>query len=213
MNISLKDLAGSMLQPMGMLKSTRERQQRRTDMEDRVAALKDQQAGLKNRECDTLESIAEKLELYHSYESEIAAVKKAYNMSEAMHAMDEAQERGEKIAEAAEKQKPKTEEERRKEALEEATGTDSGLLAKLLEENPLAEEELAEDFDFKENWEKIREQLEVVQPADLMYSFMQEMAEASSELKGGVSGKRRGRLFCGQCDADGEGLRENQRPH
>lgn len=182
MKISFKDLAGSM-QPMGMLKSTRDRQQRKTDMEDQVAALKNKQAGLKNRECDTLESIAEKLELYHSYESEIAAVKKAYNLSEAMHVMDEAEERGKEIAEAAEKQKPKTEEERRKEAVEEATGTDSGLLAKLLEESVLTEKDLAEDFDFTENWEKIRERLEAVRPTDLVYSFMQEMSEASASLR------------------------------
>lgn len=183
MNISLKGLAGSAFSPAGMLKSTKDKLQRREDMENQVAALKDRQAGLKNRECDTLESIAEKLELYHSYESEIAGLKKEYNMKEAMHVMDEAEERGKKIAEAAEKRAPKTEEERRKEALEEATGTESGLLAKLLEENPIPEEELADDFEFQENWAKIRERIRKLQPEDLAYSYIQKLSDVSASLR------------------------------
>ena len=39
-----------------------------------------------------------------------------------LHVLDEAQERAEKIAKAAEKNKPKTPEERRQDALDEATG-------------------------------------------------------------------------------------------
>lgn len=167
MNISMKNLTGLSFSPAGMLKSAKEREKRRTDMESQVDALKEGQAALKNRECDTVESIAEKLELYHSYESEIAAVKKAYNLQEMSHVMDEATERGEKIAEAAEESRPKTQEERKKEAIEEATGTETkeGLLSELLEdsllleEDPEALEKLAEEFDYSGNLEKLRELL------------------------------------------------------
>lgn len=152
MNISMKNLSGFPFSPAGMQKSAKERQQRRDNMESQVDALKAGQASLKNRECDTLESIAEKLALYHSYESEIAAVKKAYNMEEMSHVMDEATERGEKIAEAAEERRPKTKEERRKEALAEATGVEEGLLSKLTEENPLLEDASADpDADVPED--------------------------------------------------------------
>ena len=170
MNISMKNLTGLSFSPAGMLKSTKERKQRRADMESQVDAFKEEQAALKNRECDTVESIAEKLELYHSYESEIAAVKKAYNLQEMSHVMDEAAERGEKIAEAAEESRPKTQEERRKEALEEATGTKEGLLSKLLEDSLLPEEDtdafekLAEDFDYSGNLEKLKELLSEAGP-------------------------------------------------
>ena len=41
------------------------------------------------------------------------------------HILDEAEERGEQMAKAAEKYKPKTEEEQKKEAQGEAAGTDS----------------------------------------------------------------------------------------
>ena len=64
-------------------------------------------------ECSTLEDIARKLEMFHSYEDQIAAVKQQYNNSQMAHVLDEAKEIGEKIAEEAEKTAPKTEEERR----------------------------------------------------------------------------------------------------
>ncbi len=124
-------------------------------MENRVAALEQQKVNLKNKQCNTLDEIAEKLEMFHSYEDEIAAVKKSFNSSEMFHTMDEARERGEKIAEAAEKSKPKTKEERKKEAIEEAAGTEekSGVLSELLEEMDEAMEEMAEEMteDVTEN--------------------------------------------------------------
>ncbi len=52
--------------------------------------------------------------MFHNYEDEIAAAKEDYNSSQMFHAMDEAQERGEKIAEQTKKNKPKTEEEKKK---------------------------------------------------------------------------------------------------
>ncbi len=137
MNISVKNnpvLARSLTG--NQMKSTQEKLERRQTMENRVAALEQQKVNLKNKQCNTLDEIAEKLEMFHSYEDEIAAVKKSFNSSEMFHTMDEARERGEKIAEAAEKSKPKTKEERKKEAIEEAAGTEekSGVLSELLEE-------------------------------------------------------------------------------
>ena len=61
--------------------------------------------------------------------------------------MDEAQELGEKIAEAAEKLEPKTAEERREELVKEALGIEDegGILDELLEEMP--EEALQETLE------------------------------------------------------------------
>lgn len=148
MNISVK---GSPLAAQffsgNQMKSTQEKMQRRQNMESQVAFLQQQKENLKNKECNTLEEIADKLEMFHTYEDEIAAVKKSFNYSEMFHAMDEAEERGEQIAKAAEKVKPKTEKERKKEALEEALGTDEnqGMLDELLEEMDTTEEGLEEE--------------------------------------------------------------------
>ena len=93
MNISVKNnpvLARSFTG--NQMKSTQEKMQRRQTMENRVAALEQQKANLKNKQCDTLEEIAEKLEMFHSYEDEIAAVKKSFNNAEMFHTMDEARE-------------------------------------------------------------------------------------------------------------------------
>ena len=63
-----------------------------------------------------MEDIAKKLEMFHTYEDEIAAAKQEYNSSQMFHIMDEAEEEAEKRAKEAEKNKPKTEEERKEEA-------------------------------------------------------------------------------------------------
>ncbi len=161
------------------LKSTEEKQERQMQCEQEVGFWEDRKENLKTMKCNTLEEIARKLELFHSYEEEINAVKMAYNNEQMWHIMDEAKEIGEKIAEAAEKAEPKTpeerEEERRKEALdtEEEQGTTSELLEDM--EESLTEEELIEkteenleeqvaeqeysleekqDFITEEEWEK-----------------------------------------------------------
>jgi hypothetical protein len=74
--------------------------------------------------------------MFHSYEDQIAAVKESYNNSQMHHIMDEAEERGEQIAKAPEKSKPKTEEERKEEQREEALGTDEnkGVLSEIVED-------------------------------------------------------------------------------
>jgi chromosome segregation ATPase len=118
------------------LKSTREKLQRQEERDNQITFLENQKSNLKNRECDSLEDISRKLEMFHSYEDQIAAVKESYNNSQMHHLMDEAEERGEQIAKAVEKSKPKTEEERKEEQREEALGTDEnkGVLSEILEE-------------------------------------------------------------------------------
>jgi hypothetical protein len=118
------------------LKSTREKLQRQEERDNQITFLENQKSNLKNRECDSLEDISRKLEMFHSYEDQIAAVKESYNNSQMHHLMDEAEERGEQIAKALEKSKPKTEEERKEEQREEALGTDEnkGVLSEILED-------------------------------------------------------------------------------
>ncbi|MCM1172015.1 MAG: hypothetical protein NC393_07790 [Clostridium sp.] len=120
------------------LKSTAEKQERQAKCQSQVDFWEKKKESLKNMECATVEEIAEKLELYHSYEDSIAAAKKAYNNEQMWHIMDEAKERGEKIAEAAKKNEPKTEEERKEELKEEASG--GGLLDALGDLSELVEE-------------------------------------------------------------------------
>ncbi|MCM1083722.1 MAG: hypothetical protein NC428_09615 [Clostridium sp.] len=125
------------------LKSTAEKQERQAKCQNQVAFWEKKKESLKNMECATVEEIAEKLELYHSYEDSIAAAKKAYNNEQMWHIMDEAKERGEKIAEAAKKNEPKTEEERKEELKEEAIGEEAsggGLLDALGDLSELVEE-------------------------------------------------------------------------
>lgn len=98
-----------------MLKSTQEKLQRQQERDNKVAFFEAQKENLKNRKADSLEEISEKLEMFHNYEDEIAAANQEYNNSQMFHVMDEAEEHGEKIAEAAERNKPKTEEERKEE--------------------------------------------------------------------------------------------------
>lgn len=81
-----------------------------------------------------------------------------------LHLMDEAQERGEKIAKAAEKSKPKTEEERRQEAVDEALGIEDskGALTESMEKLSAEIEELA-----KETTETISEEIPQEMPEEL----------------------------------------------
>ena len=83
-----------------MLKSTQEKLQRQQERDNKVAFFEAQKENLKNRKADTLEEISEKLEMFHNYENEIAAANQEYNNSQMFHVMDEAEEHGEKIAEA-----------------------------------------------------------------------------------------------------------------
>lgn len=140
MNISMKSTSLSLFTQRfgtaGMLKSTKEKLERQQNMQTKVAFFEAQKENLKNMQCENLEDIARKLEMFHSYEEQIAAAKQEYNNSQMWHVMDEAQERGEQIAKAAEKCEPKTEEERKEEMAEEALGTEEekGALTEMMDE-------------------------------------------------------------------------------
>lgn len=120
----------------GMLKSTQDRMERQRQTEKQVEFFEAQKVNLKNVVCESPEEIMRKLDMLHSYEDQIAAVKAAYNNEQMYHLMDEAREKGEKIAEAAEDSKPKTPEERREELVEEATGVEEqdGVLSEIMDE-------------------------------------------------------------------------------
>lgn len=146
---------------VGMLKSTQEKLERQQKTQSQVAFLENQKANLKVMECDSIEEIMRKLEMFHSYEDQIAAAKKQYNMEQMWHVMDEAEEQGEKIAKASEKYAPKTEEERKEEQVEEALGIEedkSGLLENMEE---LPEEIPAENVDELLNVDEISDAEEI----------------------------------------------------
>jgi hypothetical protein len=149
-----------------MMKSTQEKAERQQNTQNQIEYWENRKESLKQTDCGTVEEIVKKLELLHSYEDEIAAAKKAYNFEQMRHVLDEAEERGEKIAEAAEKNKPKTEEERKKEALEEAAGTENtgGILEELSEELP---EELSETMseEMEDLSDGLREEMEALPQA------------------------------------------------
>lgn len=154
--------AGNLLFGGGGLKSTREKSKRQQQAAGEVEFWEQQKENLKNRECGTVEEIAKKLEALHTYEDEIKAVKMAYNHEQMFHVMDEAEELGEKIAEAAEKLEPKTPEERREEAAKEAAGIEEseGILSEILDEVMEVTEDLTEELPEQLYEEQIKEAAE-----------------------------------------------------
>ncbi len=150
MNISW-DMTSGLLRRMGtagMLKSTRDRLERQEQTQKQVDYFEQKKDNLKNVKCKSVEEIAEKLNMLHSYEDQIAAAKAAYNSEQMWHILDESTERGEKIAEAAEKSKPKTPEERQEDLVEEALGIEGsdGMLEEILDEVSELTEELTENL-------------------------------------------------------------------
>lgn len=131
-----------------MLKSTRDRLERQEQTQKQVDYFEQKKDNLKNVKCKSVEEIAEKLNMLHSYEDQIAAAKAAYNSEQMWHILDESTERGEKIAEAAEKSKPKTPEERQEDLVEEALGIEGsdGMLEEILDEVSELTEELTENL-------------------------------------------------------------------
>lgn len=126
----------SLLVQNTMLKSTQEKIERQKKAVSQVEFWENQKENLKNREFDSVEEIAKKLELFHSYEDEINGAKAAYNHEQMFHMLDEAKEMGEKIAKKVEEMRPKTKEERKEEMVEEALGADenNGMLEEMAEE-------------------------------------------------------------------------------
>lgn len=171
LNLGKNNLFSAIQSNPSMLKSTQEKLQRQADRDNKVAFFEAQKENLKNMQSLDLDDIARKIELLHSYNDQIAAAKKEYNSSQMLHIMDEAEERGEQIKEAEEKNKPKTEEERKedaiKEANKEASGTDEsdGLLSELLssdESDGLPSELLSsENMEEYNSTQKIEQQAEI----------------------------------------------------
>ena len=83
---------------MGGLKSTQDRQERQQKCDSQVNFFEQQKEKLKDMKCSSLEDIARKLEMFHTYEDQIAAAKKQFNNSQMSHVLDEAREIGEKNA-------------------------------------------------------------------------------------------------------------------
>ena len=131
----------------GMLKSTQDKLERQQKAQSQIDFFENQKENLKKMQCDSIEEIARKLEMFHSYEDQIAAVKKQYNNEQMFHTMDEARERGEQIAELAEDYAPKTEEERKEEMVEEALGIEEkGGLTESMEDVQEITEEMVEEL-------------------------------------------------------------------
>ena len=133
----------------GMLKSTQDKLQRQADRDGKIAFFEAQKENLKNMKSLNLYDISRKLDMLHSYNDEIVAAKQEYNSSQMFHAMDEAKERAEKIAKEAEKNKPKTEEERKEDAIDEALGTDDnkGVLTEVMDKLSEVIDESIENVD------------------------------------------------------------------
>ena len=145
---------GGFLNRGNVLKSTQQKMERQEERDRQVAFFENQKENLKNIKCETVEEIARKLELFHSYEDQIAAAKMAYNNEQMWHMMDESREIGEKIAEAVEKSKPKTPEERMEDLVEEATGTESG--GGILEE---LDEVMEEALELQEELQDVQQEM------------------------------------------------------
>ena len=156
MNVQMKGINIGMYCNTG-LKSARQRQERQAQCDREVAFFEKQKENLKNIGGDSLEDISRKLEMLHSYEDQIAAIKAKFNLEEIYHVLDEAQEFGEKVAKEAEKSKPKTEKERREDMVEDALGLDEdkGELTEELEKMTELTEELEKELE-----EQTKEQLE-----------------------------------------------------
>ena len=152
MNLSVNGLSGfsvfsQRFGTAGMLKSTQDKLERQQKAQSQIEFFENQKENLKNMQCDSIEDIARKLEMFHSYEDQIAAVKKQYNNEQMFHTMDEARERGEQIAELTEDYAPKTEEERKEEMVEEALGIEEkGGLTEGMEEVQKITEEMVEEL-------------------------------------------------------------------
>lgn len=167
MNISLNNLGTGVFSIFSQnngyqLKSTEEKMERIQKTQSQIDFFEGKKAELKDMHCNTLDEIAEKLALYNNYNDQIDAVKKQFNYEQMMHCMDEAEELGEKIAEAAEKLEPKTAEERREELVKEALGVeDEGILDEMLDELPEETEFLEETLDeMREDSQAMKEALE-----------------------------------------------------
>ena len=154
MNINMQGL-NLLNRPMS--KATQDRMERQAKRDNQIAFFEKQKENLKNMKTNSLEDIQRKLDMFQQYDDQIDAAKASYNNSQMFHILDEARERGEKIAEEAEKMAPKTPEERREEMIEEATGIDKdkGILSEVMDE---LEEQIEEITEMTEDMAELNEE-------------------------------------------------------
>ena len=139
-----KQMSGILHPNPNMLKSTKEKMERQSERDSKVAFFEAQKENLKNMKTETVEDIAKKLEMFHTYEDEIAAAKQEYNSSQMFHIMDEAEEEAEKRAKEAEKNKL-------------GTDDDKGMLAENMEKLSEITDQMTEEMtgDLTENIEAL----------------------------------------------------------
>lgn len=154
MNINMQGL-NLLNRPMS--KATQDRMERQAMRDNQIAFFEKQKENLKNMKTNSLEDIQRKLDMFKQYDDQIDAAKASYNNSQMFHILDEARERGEKIAEEAEKMAPKTPEELREEMIEEATGIDKddGILSEVMDE---LEEQIEEITEMTEDMAELNEE-------------------------------------------------------
>lgn len=133
------------------LKSTQQKLERQQKRDNKVTFWENKKKNLKDVKCDSLEEIGRKLELFHSYEDEIAAAKAQYNNEQMFHILDEAKERAEKLAKKLEETKPKTPEERREDLADKAFETEDseGILSEMLEDITEMTEDISQEITEK----------------------------------------------------------------
>lgn len=195
MNISLTNIGTDSYQKGGSVfagnlpvlqnnvsKSAQDKAERQQKTQSEISFWEKQKENLKNQECESVEEIAQKLKALHSYEDEIAAAKKSFNNEQMWHIMDEAEELGEKIAEAAEKMEPKTAEERREDMAEEAMGTDEdkGMMEEMMEDVSDLTEEVESMEENAEELEKLAEETEEMQEAK---ETQEKLAEETKQVE------------------------------
>lgn len=137
-----------------LLKSTQDKMERQQECQNTVNFFENQISMLKNMSSDSLEDISRKLEMFHNYKDSIDAAKQKYNNEQMFHTLDEAKEKGEKIAEAAEDMKPKTAEERRE---DEADKVIDDMKSETSDELTESMEEITKDVE--EMLEKVTEEI------------------------------------------------------
>lgn len=166
-----------------LLKSTQDKMQRQQECQNTVDFFENQISMLKNMNSDSLEDISRKLEMFHNYKDSIDAAKQKYNNEQMFHTLDEAKEKGEKMAEAAEDMKPKTAEERREDQAEEVLDemkqdtNENGLIEDLEEITDEAEESLEEVAE-----EMIEEMAEKVEEHKIEQQIEQQVEEQSQDM-------------------------------
>ena len=164
-----------------LLKSTQDKMERQQECQNKVNFFENQIYKLKNMNGETLEDISRKLEMFHNYKDSIDAAKQQYNNEQMFHTLDEAKEKGEKIAEAAEDMKPKTAEERRedeaKEVIDDMKSESSDELTESMEEITEDMEEMLEEVT-----EEITEELQEQQIEEQLSQEEQMLTSNASNL-------------------------------